>query len=119
MEAHASPMSTIFATVVALAVGLFSFAVAAAEYPAPKQGEWIARDFKFHTDEILPELRIHYATVGNSSGIPVVVLHGTGGSSARMLSPGFAGTLFGPGQPLRCRQVFHHHSGQHWARQEC
>jgi homoserine O-acetyltransferase/O-succinyltransferase len=90
----------IFGTIVALALVLFSISAGAAEYPAPKQGEWIARDFKFHTGEVMPELKLHYTTVGNSSGIPVVVLHGTGGSAASMLTPAFAGELFGPGQPL-------------------
>ena len=71
-----------------------------ADYPAPKQGEWIAKDFKFHTGEVMPELRLHYTTVGEPSGIPVVVLHGSGGSANSMLTPGFAGNLFGPGQPL-------------------
>jgi len=52
--------------------------VAAAEgYPAPKDGDWVARDFKFHTGEVMPELRLHYLTVGDPSGEPVLVLHGT------------------------------------------
>jgi homoserine O-acetyltransferase/O-succinyltransferase len=72
----------------------------AADYPAPKQGEWIARDFKFHTGEVVPEVKLHYTTIGEPSGTPVVVLHGTGGSAAAMLGPTFAGELFGPGQPL-------------------
>ena len=41
--------------------------------------KWIARDFKFHTGEVMPELRLHYTTIGARDGIPVVVLHGTGG----------------------------------------
>jgi len=36
----------------------------AADYPAPKEGSWVVRDFRFHTGEVLPELRLHYATVG-------------------------------------------------------
>ncbi len=72
----------------------------AADYPAQKEGDWIARNFKFHTGDVMPELRLHYTTVGNSSGQPVIVLHGTGGSGAGMLTPAFAGELFGPGQPL-------------------
>jgi homoserine O-acetyltransferase/O-succinyltransferase len=87
-------------------IAMFALSVAAAEYPAPKEGEWIARDFKFHTGDVLPELRIHYATVGNLSGTPVVVLHGTGGSSASMLTPTFAGTMFGRGQPLDAAKHF-------------
>lgn len=72
----------------------------AADYPAPKEGSWVVRDFRFHTGEVLPELRLHYTTVGASTGEPVLVLHGTTGSAARMLTPAFAGELFGPGQPL-------------------
>ena len=53
----------------------------AAEYPTPREGSWVARDFRFHTGEVMPELRIGYATVGEPSGIPVVVLHGTAGSA--------------------------------------
>jgi homoserine O-acetyltransferase len=84
----------------ALAFALSSFAASAADYPAPKQGDWIARDFKFHSGEALPELRLHYTTIGEPSGQPVLVLHGTGGSGDAMLTPAFAGELFGAGQPL-------------------
>src|SRR5436309_12015765 len=69
------------------AVALISSAAFAAEYPAPKQGDWIAKDFKFHTGETMPELRLHYTTVGEPSGQPVLVLHGSGGSAASMLTP--------------------------------
>jgi homoserine O-acetyltransferase len=96
----------IFGTTGALALVLFSISSGAAEYPAPKQNEWIARDFKFHTGEVMPELKLHYTTVGESSGTPVVVLHGTGGSAASMLTPAFAGELFGPGQPLDATKYY-------------
>jgi homoserine O-acetyltransferase len=78
----------------------------AADYPAPKQGEWIARDFKFHTGETMPELRLHYTTIGEPTGQPVLVLHGSGGSAASMLTPGFGGELFGPGQPLDAAKYY-------------
>ena len=58
------------------------------------------RDFRFHGGEVLPELRLHYTTVGARTGEPVLILHGTGGSGTGMLSKDFAGELFGPGQPL-------------------
>jgi len=83
-----------------------SFTALAADYPAPKQGDWIAKDFKFHSGETMPELRLHYATVGEPSGQPVLVLHGSGGSSASMLTPTFAGELFGPGQPLDASKYY-------------
>ena len=85
---------------------LTSFAAAAADYPAPKQGDWIARDFKFHTGETIPELRLHYTTVGEPTGQPVLVLHGSGGDASRMLTAEFAGQLFGPGQPLDASKYY-------------
>src|ERR1700729_3411762 len=78
----------------------------AADYPTPKQGDWIARDFKFHSGETMPELRLHYTTVGEPTGQPVLVLHGSGGSAASMLTSGFAGELFGPGQPLDASKYY-------------
>jgi homoserine O-acetyltransferase len=85
---------------------LVSVAAMAAEYPVPKQGDFVAKDFKFHTGETTPELRLHYTTVGEPSGQPVLVLHGTGGSAASMLTPSFAGELFGPGQPLDAARYY-------------
>jgi homoserine O-acetyltransferase len=78
----------------------------AADYPAPKQGDWIARDFKFHTGEVMPELRLHYTTVGEPSGQPVLVLHGSGGSALSMLTSAFGGQLFGAGQPLDASKYY-------------
>jgi homoserine O-acetyltransferase/O-succinyltransferase len=83
-----------------------SLTALAADYPAPKQGDFIAKNFKFHTGEIMAELKLHYATVGEPSGQPVLVLHGTGGLAASMLTPAFAGELFGPGQPLDAARYF-------------
>src|ERR1700694_149263 len=88
------------------AFALTSFAAVAADYPAPKQGDWIAKDFKFHTGEAMPELRLHYTTVGEPTGQPILVLHGSGGSAASMLTPAFAGELFGPGQPLDASKYY-------------
>ena len=75
-------------------------------YPTPKEGDWIAKDFRFHTGEVMPKLRVHYTTIGAASGEPVVVLHGTTGSGTGMLTPIFAGELFGPGQPLDATKYY-------------
>jgi homoserine O-acetyltransferase len=83
-----------------------SIAAAAADYPVPQQGEWIARDFMFHTGEAMPEVKLHYLTLGQPSGIPVVVLHGTGSSAEAILYPAFAGELFGAGQPLDATKYY-------------
>src|SRR5258706_9824170 len=88
------------------AFALTSFAALAADYPAPKQGDWIAKDFKFHTGESMPELRLHYTTIGEPTGQPVLVLHGSGGSAANMLTAAFGGELFGPGQPLDAAKYY-------------
>src|SRR6201996_7897224 len=78
----------------------------AADYPAPKHGDWTARDFKFHTGETMPELRLHYTTIGDPTGQPVLVLHGSGGSAASMLTASFGGELFGAGQPLDAEKYY-------------
>ncbi|MBM3626920.1 MAG: alpha/beta fold hydrolase [Alphaproteobacteria bacterium] len=75
-------------------------------YPAPREGTWTAKDFRFHTGEVIPELRLAYTTIGDPGGEPVLILHGTGGSAGSMLTPGFAGELFGPGQPLDATRYF-------------
>ncbi len=83
-----------------LAVSMVVAAARAADFPAPQEGSWTARDFRFHTGEVMPELKLHYRTIGSPAGEPVLVLHGTAGSGANMVLPAFAGELFGPGQPL-------------------
>src|SRR5579863_3537638 len=89
-----------------LILATISCAALAADYPAPKQGDFIARDFKFHGGEVMGELKLHYTTVGEPAGQPVLVLHGSGGSAASMLTPAFAGELFGPGQPLDASKYY-------------
>ena len=90
----------------AAALSLVALAGAAADFPAPKEGSWTVRDFKFRSGETLPELRLAYSTVGAPTGEPVIVLHGTTGSAASMLTPAFAGELFGSGQPLDASRYF-------------
>jgi homoserine O-acetyltransferase len=72
-----------------------------------KEGDVLLKDFHFASGETLPELRIHYTTLGqphrNSAGEidnAVMVLHGTGGTGQQFLRPQFADELYGPGQPL-------------------
>jgi len=84
----------------------WALAGAAADFPAPRQGSWVARDFKFHTGEVMAELKLAYTTVGDPKGEPVLMLHGTTGSAASMLTPAFGGEMYGPGQPLDATQYF-------------
>jgi homoserine O-acetyltransferase len=88
-------------------LGLFvSDSLRAANYPVPKEATWVVRDFRFHTGDVLPELRLHFTTVGDPSAEPVLILHGTDGAGTNLLNPGFAGELFGPGQPLDATRYF-------------
>jgi homoserine O-acetyltransferase len=89
-----------------LACALSALSVGAAEYPAPKEGSWVARDFRFHTGEVMPEVQLYYRTIGAPTGEPVLVLHGTAGNGSSMLTPAFAGELFGPGQPLDAARYY-------------
>ncbi len=91
----------------ALVLTLIAAAAALAQnYPTAKEGTWVARDFKFHTGEVMPELKLAYTTVGDPSGEPVMVLHGTERLRRRHADAGFAGELFGPGQPLDATKYF-------------
>jgi homoserine O-acetyltransferase len=82
-----------------VAVSLIA-AAQAADLPPAQQADFTLHDFRFHTGETLPEMRMHYRTLGNPTAEAVLILHGTAQSGAAMLVPAFAGALFGPGQPL-------------------
>jgi len=85
---------------------LLALGANAADFPKPREGHWVARDFRFESGETLPELRLAYTTVGDPGGEPVLILHGTTGSAASLLTPEFAGELFGAGQPLDAAKHF-------------
>lgn len=91
---------------VGLLLSTLSLCAVAQGYPPPEPASWTARDFRFHTGEVLPELKIGYTTLGNPSGEPVLVLHGTAGTGTGLLTPGFGGQLFGPGQALDAGKYF-------------
>jgi homoserine O-acetyltransferase/O-succinyltransferase len=85
----------------------------AADYPPPAEGDYLIKDFRFTSGESLPELRIHYRTLGtarrDAHGVvrnAVLILHGTTGSGASFFRPIFAGELFGSGQPLDAGRFF-------------
>jgi homoserine O-acetyltransferase len=85
----------------------------AADYPAPTEGDYTIRDFKFNSGEKLPELRLHYRTIGKpekdaqgKTTNAVLIMHGTTGSGAQFIRPEFAGELFGKDQPLDATKFF-------------
>src|SRR5271157_3151603 len=104
-----------------LAALLFAVATCLAQQPglqsssklAPQEGDFLVRDFHFQSGDSLPELRLHYMTLGqpmrDANGRvtnAVLILHGTGGSGRQFLVPQFADVLFGPGQLLDTNRYF-------------
>ena len=95
---------------------LFSLLLQAQSGPAlpqAKEGDFVTKDFTFNSGETLPELRIHYRTLGtpkkDAQGVvrnAVLVMHGTGGTGAQFVGRTFAGELFLPGQPLDITKYF-------------
>ena len=80
--------------------------MAHAQAPQPVSETWTIQGFRFHDGATLPEMKVHYLTLGSPTNPAVLVLHGTGGDGAGLLGPGFGGQLFGPGQPLDARRWF-------------
>jgi homoserine O-acetyltransferase/O-succinyltransferase len=104
-------------TVRIFALLLSSFAatsVFGGDYPAPVEGDYTIRDFKFASGVTLPELRLHYRTIGKQqkdaqgkTTNAVLIMHGTTGSGAQFVPrPEFADELFGNGQPLDATKFF-------------
>ena len=100
--------------ILALSLSILAASFAsAADYPAPTEGDFTIRDFKFASGETLPELRIHYRTLGKpekdaqgKTTNAVLIMHGTTGSGAQFIRPEFAGELFGKDQPLDATKFF-------------
>jgi homoserine O-acetyltransferase len=78
--------------------------VAAGGAGPPPLRTWVARDFRFHTGETLPQITLAYRELGEPSGLPVLLLHGTTADGTAFLGERFAGEMFGPGQPLDLRR---------------
>jgi homoserine O-acetyltransferase len=93
-------------------LGLLLPVLAQAQALQPVAGDFLIKDFRFTTGETLPELKIHYQTLGaprreNGRVVnAVLILHGTGGTGRAFLSQNFAGVLFGPGQLLDAQKYF-------------
>jgi homoserine O-acetyltransferase len=105
------PTSPIFPSLLLILAARFVFA---AQYPAPVEGDYTIRDFKFSSGETLPELRVHYRTIGKpekdaqgKTTNAVLIMHGTTGSGAQFVPrPEFADELFGKDQPLDVTKFF-------------
>lgn len=103
-------MLRIFATLAAL---LAAACACAADYPEPAEGEVVLHDFHFASGEVLPELRLHYRTLGkpdaDANGVvrnAVIIMHGTGGTGQQFIRQEFAGELFVPGGLLDATRYY-------------
>ncbi len=88
-------------------------ASAQSAFPAPLERDFVVRDVAFASGDTAPEIRLHYRTLGqprkDADGVvrnAVLILHGTGGSGAGFLGPGYGGQLFGAGQLLDAQRYF-------------
>src|SRR5208283_3364432 len=96
-------------------IALFASPVQSApmDYPNQKEGDFIVRDFRFQNGDVLPELRLHYITLGmpqrNNAGRvtnAVLMLHGTPATGKSFLAPSLANELFGAGQLLDASRYY-------------
>jgi len=96
-----------------LFVAAASSASAETMWPNQREGDFVLKDFRFGTGEVLPELKLHYATLGNAKRNAggeivnaVLLLHGTGGTWKSWMRPTLADELFTPGAPLDAERFF-------------
>src|SRR6266404_3818941 len=106
-------MRSLQAILAALVLVLTVAPLPAANYDTPLEGDFVLPNFRFQSGETLPELKLHYRTIGtpkkNEKGVvqnAVLVLHGTGGSGTSLLRESFADALFGPGQLLDASRYY-------------
>src|SRR5213592_3414092 len=85
----------------------------ASRWPNFTEGDYVIKDYRFASGEVLPELRLHYRTMGvarrDAAGKIVnglLLLQGNTGTGANWLRPALADELFRPGQPLDARDYF-------------
>src|SRR5205823_5589081 len=104
------PTIRIFVVLSSVLTASFAFA---ADYQTPTEGNYTIRDFKFTSGEKLPELRLHYRTLGkpekdaqDKTTNAILIMHGTTGSGAQFIRPEFAGELFEKDQPLDATKFF-------------
>ncbi|MDR3389830.1 MAG: alpha/beta fold hydrolase [Rudaea sp.] len=96
-----------------LSIACLATAAHAASWPEPSEGDFVVKNFRFTSGEILPQLNLHYRTLGTAqkdrkghTTNAVLIMHGTGGAGTQFLNDRFGGELFGPGQPLDATRFF-------------
>ena len=105
-------MRQLLSSVLCLLACSFAEAQTPSHWPT-QDGVFVIQNFRFGTGETLPQLRLHYLTLGKPhtdknghTDNAVLLLHGTGGDARSLLNPIFSDGLFGPGQPLDITRYF-------------
>jgi len=100
-------------TVLTLALTIICPPAFAADYPAPKEGTFMVKDYRFKSGERMAEIKMHYYTLGTPQKDAqgnvtnaVLILHGTGGTGKQFLTANFGGVLFVPGGILDAAKYF-------------
>ena len=82
-------------------------------WPGYRDGDYVVHDYKFVSGESLPEVKLHYRTIGtakqNAAGEvvnAVLLLQGNTGTGANWFRPTLADELFKPGQPLDAAKYY-------------
>src|SRR5262245_25965703 len=106
-------MRLMLSLIVALVIPLSLAANAQTSVSGAKEGDYVKPNFRFMSRETLPELRLHYTTLGeikrDANGRAtnaVLILHGTGGDGHQFFRPQFADVLFAPGGLLDPAKYF-------------
>jgi homoserine O-acetyltransferase/O-succinyltransferase len=106
-------MKKSFSTFLVATLLMFGVTALGQHIPQPTEGDYVLHNFHFRSGEMLPELKLHYATYGKPvTGADghvtnaVMILHGTTGSGQQFVTPQFAGVLFAPGQLLDTSRYF-------------
>jgi homoserine O-acetyltransferase/O-succinyltransferase len=100
-----------------IAVALLALAAPAlaaeSQWPNFREDDFTVRDYRFQSGESLPEVKLHYRTLGiakrnEAGGIVngVLLLQGNTGTGANWLRPSLADELFKSGQPLDASRFF-------------
>ena len=83
------------------------------DWPNYREDTFIIADYKFASGETLPQLKLHYRTLGsakrNAAGEivnGVLLLQGNTGTGANWLRPTLSDELFKPGEPLDASRYF-------------
>ncbi len=113
LDGYTSAMLMSRCAAVVLLTAVTASGAFAQSFPAAVEGDFVARNYRFESGETLPEVKLHYRTVGtprkDAGGVVrngVLILHGTGGSGRGFLTEGYAGRLFGKGQLLDAEKYF-------------